>query len=128
MYLGGSIVEENVLQDVNKLKADMAVLENICSHLKEAIKDVSMIVASEKKRLNGNLEKIYETLRNMDENWSSELLDVNFDWINKLNKIYNDITELKIEHNKKPSWFVTAIITSLSSLVVGLATFILTSK
>lgn len=79
----------------------VAVLESRMDNLEQ-------VVVAEKKRLNGNLEKIERWQQSLDKGLSELRL------------------ELRTQVLRKPSWGVALAITTLASLVCGLGTYLLT--
>ena len=88
--------QENKLAD---LGSRVAVLEN-CYH------NLTGVVVDEKRRLNGNLERIGKRLEALDD---------------KLDGV-------RSEALRKPSWGTTVALTSLVGLVCSLGTWVLTKR
>ena len=99
--------QENKVAD---LGSKVAVLEN-CYH------NLTGVVIEEKRRLNGNLERIGQRLDDLD---------------NKLDSFRAEISGVKAEAlstaAQKPSWSTTYAITVLVGLVCTLGTWIITKR
>lgn len=76
--------------------------------LESRMDSLEQVVVSEKRRLNGNLEKIQR-------------------WQESLNTGLSDLRlELRTQGLRKPSWGVALVLTTLTGLVCGLGTYLLT--